>query len=67
MALKTTAVARQGLSNDHVNIPTDANASMDTATEELRFLYGPCRDVISRTVGVARKQNLPSGITNVYC
>jgi hypothetical protein len=30
--------------------PISAHATMDTVTEELCFLYGPCLDVISRTI-----------------
>jgi hypothetical protein len=44
-------VARQRLGSDHVGIPTGANATMDTATEEWCFLCDPCREVINRTVG----------------
>jgi hypothetical protein len=34
-----------------VGIPTDANITMDTETEERCFLCGLCQDVISRSVG----------------
>jgi hypothetical protein len=47
LALETTVVARQWQNSDHVGIQTEANA-----TEERRFLRGPCRDVISRTVEI---------------
>jgi hypothetical protein len=47
----TTAVARKWLGSDHMGIPTDAQVTVVTATEERCFLCCPCLDVISRTAG----------------
>jgi hypothetical protein len=44
---------KQWLSSNHMGLPTDANAKMDTATQEKCLLFGPCRDLISRTVGMS--------------
>jgi hypothetical protein len=46
-----TSAARKWLSGDHVGIPTDANATADTETEERCFLFVPCRKVISWAIG----------------
>jgi hypothetical protein len=46
----TIPFARQWLNSDHMGIPTNAKATVDTATVGRCFLCGPCLDVISRTV-----------------
>jgi hypothetical protein len=54
MSRHTTAIARQWSSSDHMGIPTNVNATMNT-TDEQCFLCSQCQDVIRKTTGAMNK------------